>query len=371
MTISVHKPLNLHSTQRKILELIRSHAPVTRAELSRLSKLTGGTITQQCRELIFQGLVIEGEPNKGQRGQPSLPLKLNPGGACSVGVSFSPGFIDISMVDFCGHKLFSASQQHIESQPLANTMQQIKLLIDEILKKKKLRHARILGIGYAVPGFIRHDKKRQVVSWLSHWQDVDLYQEFSTSLPWPTWIENNANSSAIGEFYRGEWPNCHDLTSIDLGYGIGAGVIANQKLLRGGFGNAGEIGIAFPGDKQRPSLMNLLSTLREHELDVENLANLLAIKHPVVEKWIDRCCEQVEQTVMGCIQWLDPQIIILGGRMPPSVLQIIVDTVNENIGAKLDEFKPTSTLVVSKMGIESASWGAAMIPLYQILNSEE
>ena len=53
--------LELRGSQRLLLELIRRHAPVTRAELARLSGLTAGAITQQCRELMFSGLVVEGE----------------------------------------------------------------------------------------------------------------------------------------------------------------------------------------------------------------------------------------------------------------------------------------------------------------------
>ncbi|MBR7410035.1 sugar kinase, partial [Klebsiella pneumoniae] len=77
-------------------------APVTRAELARLSGLTAGAITQQCRELMFLGLVVEGERNTGQRGQTSLPLSLNPGGGCAIGLSFSPGLIDMTVVALSG-----------------------------------------------------------------------------------------------------------------------------------------------------------------------------------------------------------------------------------------------------------------------------
>lgn len=65
--------------------------------------------------------------------------------------------------------------------------------------------------------------------------EADLQQVFADNLPWPTRVENNANASAIGELYSGEWNNYSDLTFIDLGYGIGAGVISGHKLLRGGF----------------------------------------------------------------------------------------------------------------------------------------
>lgn len=359
----------LHSTQRLLLDLIRRRAPVTRAELSRLSGLTAGAITQQCRELIFSGLVVEGERNTGQRGQPSLPLRLNPGGACALGVSFSPGFIDLTAVDFAGRRLFSLSEPHQEGQPFIATLSQVKNLVEQTLKKRQLQHARMAGIGYAVPGFLKSDAlTRQCVSWLESWRNVDLCQAFSSNFPWPAWVENNANASAIGELYSGEWNNYRDLTFIDLGYGIGAGVIADYKLLRGGFYNAGEVGMAFPSGKSRPSYKDLLAVLQHHGLAESQLSTLSTTQHPVLEAWIIRVVNQLQQIVLSCIHWLDPQLIIFGGVMPASIINRLVAQLSKDIDKFINSDKPKPRLACSSMGAESASWGAAMIPLYQIIN---
>lgn len=362
--------LELRGSQRLLLELIRRHAPVTRAELARLSGLTAGAITQQCRELIFAGLVVEGERNTGQRGQPSLPLRLNPGGGCAIGLSFSPGFIDMTAVDLCGRQLLSLSEAHQENQPLETTLVQIKTLVEQTLKKRQLQHARIIGIGYAVPGFLKADgRKRHCVSWLESWRDVDLLTAFADNLPWPTWVENNANASAIGELYCGEWNDYSDLTFIDLGYGIGAGVIAGHKLLRGGFSNAGEVGMAFPSGMPRPSYKDLLSTLENGGLREAQLPELIAGHHPLLESWFERCCGQVEQTVFGCLQWVDPQLIVLGGAMPKSIICRLVRELSQRLEARLDQGRPKVALGASSLGAQSASRGAAMIPLYQAINN--
>lgn len=361
--------LELRGSQRLLLELIRRHAPITRAELARLSNLTAGAITQQCRELIFSGLVVEGERNTGQRGQPSLPLRLNPGGGCAIGLSFSPGFIDMTVVDLSGRQLLSISEAHQENQPLASTLAQIKMLVEQTLKKRQLQHARIFGIGYAVPGFLKADgRKRHSVAWLESWREVDLQQAFADNLPWPTWVENNANASAIGELYSGEWNDYSDLTFIDLGYGIGAGVISGHKLLRGGFFNAGEVGMAFPSGTPRPSYKDLVATLEHEGLAEAQLPELIAGQHPLLEGWFARCCGQVEQTVFGCIQWVDPQLIILGGAMPKLIISRLVQELNQRLQTKLDPNRPKVILVASSMGALSASRGAAMIPLYQVIN---
>ncbi|VUS42690.1 ROK family transcriptional regulator [Klebsiella spallanzanii] len=361
--------LELRGSQRLLLELIRRHAPVTRAELARLSGLTAGAITQQCRELMFSGLVVEGERNTGQRGQPSLPLRLNPGGGCAIGLSFSPGFIDMTVVDLSGRQLLSISEAHQENQPLASTLTQIKTLVEQTLKKRQLQHARIFGIGYAVPGFLKADgRKRHSVAWLESWREVDLQQAFADNLPWPTWVENNANASAIGELYNGEWNDYSDLTFIDLGYGIGAGVISGHKLLRGGFFNAGEVGMAFPSGTPRPSYKDLVATLEHEGIKETQLPELIADQHPLLESWFARCCGQVEQTVFGCVQWVDPQLIVLGGAMPKPIISRLVQELNHRLQTKLDPNRPKVMLAASSMGALSASRGAAMIPLYQVIN---
>lgn len=363
--------LELRYSQRLLLELIRRYAPVTRAELARLSGLTPGTVTQQCREMLFSGLILEGERNTGQRGQPSLPLRLNPGGGCSIGLSFSPGFIDMTVVDLSGRQLLELSEEHTENQPLATTLRQIKNLVEQTLKKRQLHHARILGIGYAVPGFLKADRhKRHCVDWLKTWREADLQQEFANNLPWPTWIENNANASAVGELYSGEWNEYSDITFIDLGYGIGAGIIAENKLLRGGYSNAGEVGMAYPLGTSRPSYKDLIATLESGKLKEDQLSDLIINQHPLLERWFERCRSQVEQTVFSCVQWIDPQLIVLGGAMPPPIISRLVQDINKSIEIHIDPNRPKVKLAASSMGAQSASRGAAMLPLYQVINEE-
>lgn len=361
--------LDLKPTQQLLLDLIRWHGPISRAELAKLSQLTAGAITQQCRELIFSGLIIEGEKNIGQRGQPALPLRLNPGAACSIGISFSAGFIYLTLVDFCGKKLLSLSELHIENQPFSTTLLQIKQLVEKALKKLKLQHARILGVGYAVPGFLKADgRKRHCVAWLESWREIDLQAAFEENLPWPAWVENNANAAVIGERYSGQWNEYHDLTLIELGYGIGAGIIVNNKLLTGGFRNAGEVGMAFATGTPRPSYKDLLATLENAGFEEHQLIHLIDNKDKIIEIWYRRAYAQLETTVLGCLQWIDPQLIIIGGTMPQTITARFACDLSTNLIKTLDPVRPKARIVASVIGSESASLGAAMLPLYQVLN---
>ncbi|MFW8303916.1 sugar kinase, partial [Klebsiella pneumoniae] len=89
--------------------------------------------------------------------------------------------------------------------------------------------------------------------------------------------------------YSGEWNAYSDLTFIDLGYGIGAGIISGHKMLRGGFCNAGEVGMAFPSGTPRPSYKDLLATLDREGFTENQLPELIAEQHPLLESWFERC----------------------------------------------------------------------------------
>ncbi|MFT2603540.1 sugar kinase, partial [Escherichia coli] len=88
----------------------------------------------------------------------------------------------------------------------------------------------------------------------------------------------------------------------------------------------------------------------------------------LLESWFERCRGQVEQTVFGCVQWVDPQIIVLGGVMPKPIISRLVEELNQRLETRFDPNRPRVRLAASSMGVQSASRGAAMIPLYQVIN---
>lgn len=79
---------------------------------------------------------------------------------------------------------------------------------------------------------------------------------------------------------------------------------------------------------------------------------------------------KVEQTIFGCVQWVDPQLIVLGGIMPKPILNRLVEEIAPKLQITLDANRPHVSLGISSRGAHSASHGAAMIPLYQFINEE-
>ena len=106
-----------------------------------------------------------------------------------------------------------------------------------------LKHGGVERIGVGFGGPV--DFERGVVL-LSHqtpgWENVPLRDELKKRFNLPVVLDNDANAGTLGEWRFGAGRGVNDLLYVNIGTGIGGGVIANGALVRGAQNLAGEIG---------------------------------------------------------------------------------------------------------------------------------
>ncbi|MGC8550407.1 MAG: ROK family protein [Acidobacteriaceae bacterium] len=79
---------------------------------------------------------------------------------------------------------------------------------------------------------------------LPGWDGVELRREVAERLPWPVWVDSDANVAALAECHLGAGAEygVDSLCMITLGTGVGGGIILEGKLWLGLNGAAGEVG---------------------------------------------------------------------------------------------------------------------------------
>lgn len=100
-----------------------------------------------------------------------------------------------------------------------------------------------IGLGIGSPGPL--DAEAGVVlhaPMLDGWQEVPLARLAAAATGLPTAIENDANVAALAEWRFGAGRGARHLVYVTVSTGIGGGIIADGRLLRGHRGLAGEIG---------------------------------------------------------------------------------------------------------------------------------
>lgn len=100
----------------------------------------------------------------------------------------------------------------------------------------------VLGVGVAMAGFIDHQQANVIYGTNFGWKNYPLKSEIEAQLDLPVIIENDANAAGWAEYRFGAGQGHQHMVMLTLGTGVGGAIIVDGKMLRGGFGVAGELG---------------------------------------------------------------------------------------------------------------------------------
>lgn len=113
--------------------------------------------------------------------------------------------------------------------------------INNKLKETGIDEDDVLGIGIGVPGPVTNNRVVSICENLG-WENVNVAAELKELTGLHVMAENDANLATLGEMWRGNTGGTKNLMLVTLGTGIGAGVIADGRIVTGCAGAAGEIG---------------------------------------------------------------------------------------------------------------------------------
>src|ERR1700744_111575 len=88
--------------ERIVLQTIRLHGPLPKADIGRLTRLSMQTVSMIVDRLIDDGLLSKQPRVRGRIGQPSVPIALRPDGAYTIGVKVGRRSLDVLAMDFTG-----------------------------------------------------------------------------------------------------------------------------------------------------------------------------------------------------------------------------------------------------------------------------
>ena len=228
-----------HINRRIVLNLIRSHQPISRADLARHSGLQRSTVSVITEQLIEERWVTEGANGRAPRGRRPRFLHLNKERVGIIGVNIRPQMTTLALANLDGH--FVAQ----ESLPTAsNPRRFIDELVPRLQNLKQFRpELTCEGIGVSLPGRVDLASQRLVFAPNLEWSDVDLKTPLEEALGLPVELENAANACALSEIWFGRrLESAQDLVALTVAEGIGTGLVLNHQLVRGTTGVAGEFG---------------------------------------------------------------------------------------------------------------------------------
>lgn len=363
--------------QRIVLETIRLHGPVSRADTARLTGLTRAAISNIVHDLVQRGLVLENGRRRGRRGMPWIALELDPAGTYALGLDMDRDHLSAVLVDFVG----SVRQRVHHELDFPTPEGGIDLIADaaeELLASAAVPRERIAGVGVGFPGpLIAHadDHACRAVAPLQFpgWHGVPVARLLSERLGLPVLLENNASAAAVGEHWYGDHGFDH-FYYVYFGAGLGGGMIANGQPYDGYRGNAGELGYlavrGHPGITHLGEFFHLpwlYARLRHAGVAVAAPCDLEPLHregHPILRSWLDEATPHLAAALVAIEHLFDPEAIVLGGRLPAPLLDVLLEALERLLPALRNRGKPyPAALVRARAGDDAAALGLATLPI--------
>ena len=372
--------------RRVVLEAVRLHGPLSRAEIARLTALTSQTVSNIVEELESGGLLRAAAPRSGGRGQPATPLSIDPDGAYSVGLQFDHHGLTAVLVDLSGQVRHRVEGGVSDPRPLFSVPQMTQA-IRELKRKSRIDWSRVLGAGLAMPGpFNAEGRSLMGPTSLTGWDDPDI-GAISRKIGLPLLLENDAKAAAIGEHLHGRAQRLGSFVYLFFGMGFGAGLFVDGHVYKGFGRNAGEIGhmivetdgrACHCGNRgcleQYVSLRAAYQALEIRQFDrhtPEELVRRIEAGDKQTLAWVRSTVAPLRRAINVLESLLDPETIILGGVMPQVLLQHIADALPPLAVSTTEQGeRETPRLLVGSAGPDTPALGAAALPIFDELNPQ-
>ncbi|QQL49551.1 ROK family transcriptional regulator [Mucilaginibacter ginkgonis] len=223
----------------KVLKQFYFNHELSCADISARLNKSIPLITKSINELTAGGLVIEQGLAQSSGGRRPLLYSIKPDAIYVLAVAMDQLSLRIGLLDM--HNKPVADVQQVELTLFKNTksLQRLIEIINEYIKSSGVAKSKIAGIGIGMPGFV-NIKEGINYSYLDA-EGEDLKEVIGQATGLPVVIDNDSSLVALAEQRFGAAKDQKEVMVINLGWGIGLGMIINGKLFRGHDGFAGEL----------------------------------------------------------------------------------------------------------------------------------
>lgn len=357
-----------------VLRCIHRQAPISRAEIARQTGFTKPAIARIVDRLLDEGLIIEARRRHGLRGQPAIELEINPDAFFAIGINIDRDHLTILAVDAVGNV---RARVHHEKRYILPTefMQLTADAISHFQRSRLIDDAHLAGIGLAMPDWLGEISFLGKPDDYGEWMDFDVRAALENLTQHPVFIENETSAAALAELDYGLGAESRSFFYIALNACPGGGLVLDGNGHRGAMGLSGEIGwlpIADTRDKKTQkvellgeifSLFFLYKFLGEHGIEAsvpQDLLTLDARGKRLVSQWLKGMSAHLAIAVKHIGMIVDPDAIILGGRLPIRMIDELLRYVHEHLNAG-DTMLPS--LHRASLGEDASAIGAAAMPM--------
>jgi len=365
--------------ERVVLQAIRLHGPLAKAEIARLTHLTAQTVQLIIARLELAGLVVRRAPVRGKVGQPSVPMALNPDGAFAIGIHIGRRRMDLLLVDFNGDVRERNAIDYVFPDPdelIAGIGQRVDTLRARL---GPTAWRRVQGIGVAAPLALGGWRELLGVTpkQAANWERIDLRERIAAVTGLPANTIKDTAAACVAELVAGRGRSVRSFVYLFVDTFIGGGLVIDSQLHGGLHGNAGAVGsmpIATGGRKGPPAqLLSLASLFNLEALYAKaGLAAGASLDERALQgrharatrQWLQQAAPAIALAVQSATCIVDAGDVIIDGSFSRELRAVLLREVRAAFDRLDWEGVARPALHDGTIGSDARAIGGALLPLY-------
>ncbi|WP_176057520.1 ROK family transcriptional regulator [Paraburkholderia sp. BCC1876] len=372
--------------ERIVLQAIRLHGPLPKADVGRLTRLSMQTVSMIVDRLIVDGLLEKHARVRGRIGQPSVPIALRADGAYTIGIKVGRRSLDVLAMDFAGHVVCRDVFEYAYPDPrtLFPALESKLARVNQTLGAKA---SKVVGVGVAAPLWLGgwRDFLGAPPDALDAWHEIDLRTRIAAMTGLPVEFAKDTTAACAAELVMGQGRGIHNFLYLFVGTFIGGGLVIDGRLHSGPHDNAGAVG-SIPlggsgsggtgGSGARKPARQLLHAasgfVLEKLLSDAGAPAAAAHDHRALspelwrhtEQWLDSACPAMANALTNAAALLDLDAVVIDGEFDRQLVREIIRRTERVLDRFEWEGMVRPQLLEGAIGADARAMGGAILPLY-------
>lgn len=389
-----------HRFKQRIIRYLFLHGESTCNDIARHIKLSNPSVQTNLNELISDAVIEDkGQGNSTGGRRPNI-YGLKEGSFFLLCIDIGRFHVRLAILD-SNMKIKSGIITHeIKFQDDFSYLDRICEYTEILIDTSKVEEDKLIGIGLDMPGVI--DSKNGINYSYLYTPEETLVGILEKRFNRPVFLENDANVLALAEFRFGYARGKKNAIVVLLSWGIGIGMIINGRIYRGSSGFAGEFShipakengklcwCNKQGCLETVASATALSALAKEGVNNGNASSIFEMidhkKEYIDPSLIINAANQGDQFavkilsdvgfelgkgISALIQILNPEIIVIGGRMA-SAKQYIITPVQNALNSYCNPLLINNLKIeTTEFGQEAAIMGCAIVVIEGLLSRND
>ncbi|MBA7614493.1 N-acetylglucosamine repressor [subsurface metagenome] len=386
-----------------ILNYVKNSSKLTRTLIAKDLKVSAPTVSKIIDKLIAENYVVEIGKSESAGGKRAIRLEFNSKFGSVIGVDLGKDRIRMANSDMSvnildkhvGFEIYNEDEDLLEK-----VIKEINAFIKKVSSINKNIPLKAICIG--VPADIETETGGIISAPLfKKWDKLNLREIFTERLGTEVFVENSKNISTIGEKNKGEGKIYNNLVFLEVGEGIGAGIVINNQLYRGFSFSAGEVGFIVDGIENlstthtakgymenvvsprniKKEAIRLISEGNESlirnivsndlsKIDSGITCRAAMLKDKLALEIVEKVVQNLAIIVQNITLIINPQVIIIGGDILglPDLKTLFIEPmkkmIEKNVPFKIPDIK------LSSLGIDGGVIGGLVLAIENTLNKD-